>query len=81
MKSRVARFLGSLMPSRYPVASAPEHSTRLELWTEVIARPRQRLQPSPSGPAAGPLLASPSCNVSFAAARMCAPRPTGDASA
>lgn len=54
MKSRVARFLGSLKLSRYPVASAAEHSTRLELWTEVIARPRQRLQPSPSGPAAGP---------------------------
>jgi hypothetical protein len=54
MRSRVARILGSLKPSRYPVASAAEHSTQLELWTEVMARPQQRLQPSPSGPAAGP---------------------------
>lgn len=53
MKSRVARFRGSLMPSRSPVASASEHSTRLELWTEVTAGPPQRLQPSPSQPAAG----------------------------
>lgn len=54
MISRVARFPGSLMPLQYLVASAHKHSTGKAIWTDVVAGPPQRSQPSTSRHAVRP---------------------------
>ena len=52
MRSRVTRFLGSLMPSLQLVA---RHSTGLTVWMNALDRPVQRSQPSASWLAGRPL--------------------------
>jgi hypothetical protein len=48
MISRLARFPGHSWPSLHLVASAPEHSTWLALWTLMVDALEQRSKPSPS---------------------------------